>query len=200
MRMIARFFLLILLVPGLIALNYFAVSFFAGRQIIDNEDEIPAGVTLVIPGAGDSLFNYYFKGRVETAVWLFETGKINRVIVLGKTDLPVYDETNRMEYALVEKGIPPGIILKDDSATRTFTQVLRVQHLALNEKIIFVSQQYHLERILFVARMTGLHAKGFVAKKNLPYQYKKYHRKREVLARVKCTWECLVYWVIGDGN
>ncbi|MEP7169758.1 MAG: ElyC/SanA/YdcF family protein [Bacteroidota bacterium] len=159
--------------------------------------KLPRYSLILIPGAGDSVNNEFFKGRINAAAEIFNSQKIKKIIVSGRNDLPGYDEPADMETALIERGISHGIIEKDYGANRTLQSVLLAKEELKKDSVIIVSQKAHLERALFISRASRLKAVGYIAKENYTVRYRKYRTVREVLARLKCTVDCLKIWVNG---
>lgn len=189
-------FILILIFGGVI-LNYKVISLSTQYLIFKEMKKLPRYSLILVPGAGDSVNNKFFKGRINAAVEICNSQKIKKIIVSGRNDLPGYDEPADMETALIERGISPLIIEKDYGAKRTLQSVLLAKQELKKDSVIIVSQKAHLERTLFISRANRLKAVGYIAKENYPFRYRKYRTAREVLARLKCTMDCLKIWVIG---
>ena len=72
----------------------------------------------------------------------------------------------------------------DHAGFSTYESVYRAQYIFGAEKILIVSQKYHLSRAVFMARAMGMDAYGVPADlrdyRDMPYNY-----ARESLARVK---------------
>ncbi len=178
-------------------LLFFGVNFLisnttAGRIKVDPTD-IPVLDMGVVPGAGDSVNNLYFKGRVDAAARLYSAGRVHSLVLVGLSDGHLYHEPESLAQALILRQVPPSALILDTNARRTFPTVLRVRELAGGKTVVFISQRRHLERILFIARSTGLPAYGLAADEDLPYQHPHYHRLREYFARLRCAWDCLSF-------
>ena len=171
-------------------LNFKIISLSTAKNIYDDINSLPDYQVMLIPGVGDSVNNYYFRGRLDAAEKIFRSKKIKTIIASGRNDLKGYDEPRDIETAMLLKNIPQEIILKDYGATRTIETILSLKKMNL-DSIIIVSQQMHLERTVFIARAAGIHSIGFVAEENLPEHYKKYYLMREIIARLRCTWDFL---------
>ena len=202
--MLERFFqifkillFIIILIFGIVILNYKVISLSTQRLIYYDVKKLPDFSVILVPGSGDSVNNYFFKARMNAVAEIYNSQKIKKIIVSGRNDLPGYDEPADMMTALMERGISPEIIVKDYGAERTFESVVQTFSGSKEDSIIIVSQKSHLERALFIAKAKGLTAAGYVAEDN-PWRYvRKIYRYREVLARTKCTFDCVVIWVSG---
>lgn len=129
--------------------------------------------------------NYFYKYRIEAAVALWKTGKVKAIVVSGDNGTKYYDETTTMYKDLIKAGVPSRYITKDYAGFRTLDSVVRAEAIFDLKDYIIISQKFHLERALFIARAKGQKAIGFMAK-DLPGTAAAYRMKaREYLARAK---------------
>ena len=150
-------------------------------QLPDQECALLLGTARIVQG---KYLNEYFQSRIEAAGELYRRGKVRKIIVSGDNSRKDYDETTDMKAALVELGIPEKDILMDHAGFRTLDSVLRARNLFGYSKYVIVSQQFHCERAVFLARAHGMEPVGFAAKEVSPrFRFKRYIR--EPLARFK---------------
>ena len=150
-------------------------------QLPEHECALLLGTARIVQGR---FLNEYFQSRIEAAVELYRSGKIRRIIVSGDNSRKDYDETTDMKAALAELGIPEKDILMDYAGFRTLDSVLRARNLFGYSKYVIVSQQFHCERAVFLARAHGMEPVGFAAREVSPrFRFKRYIR--EPLARFK---------------
>lgn len=128
--------------------------------------------------------NLFFKYRIAAAVDLYEQGKIKHIIVSGDNSITSYNEPREMRKALIAQGIPEEAITLDFAGFRTLDSVVRCKEVFGQNDFIIVSQQFHIERALFIADKFGIDAIGFVAK-NPPEKYSLKTNIREYFARTK---------------
>ena len=95
-----------------------------------------------------------------------------------------YDEVNTMKRIAKESGVPSTDIFMDHAGFSTYDSVYRAKEIFCAEKVIIVSQKYHLPRALYVAEKLGLDAYG-VAAADVSYRGQSYREAREMLARAK---------------
>ena len=129
--------------------------------------------------------NYFYTYRIRAAIALWKAGKIKAIVVSGDNGTKYYDETTAMYKDLIKAGIPARYIAKDHAGFRTLDSVVRAEAIFDLKDYIIISQRFHLERALFIAKAKGQKAIGFVAKDipDTPAAYKM--MAREYLARVK---------------
>lgn len=131
--------------------------------------------------------NYYFKYRIESAVKLFRTGKVRAIVVSGDNGSKGYDEPTTMRDDLVARGIPSRYITIDYAGFRTLDSIVRAEAIFDLKDYIIVSQQFHLERAIYLAHAKGQKVIGFVAKDFRDTVWAKKMEHRELLARVKAV-------------
>ena len=128
--------------------------------------------------------NRYFVHRIAAAVPLFRAGKVARLIVSGASHRGEVDEAQSMEEALVEQGVPRDRIVRDAHGYRTIDSVLRASQVFGAHAYIVISQRFHVERALYLARHRGIDASGFAAK-DVAQGGSRLVRFREVFARIR---------------
>ena len=123
--------------------------------------------------------------RIRVAVQLFKSGKVKAIIVSGDNGTKHYDETTTMQKDLIKAGIPSRYITLDYAGFRTLDSVVRAEAIFDLKDYIIVSQKFHLERALFIAKAKGQKVIGFIAK-DIPGTVAAYRMKvREYPARAK---------------
>lgn len=129
--------------------------------------------------------NYFYTYRIEATIRLWKAGKIKAIIVSGDNSTKYYDEPTTMQKDLIKAGVPRRYISLDYAGVRTLDSVVRAKRIFGAEDYIIVSQRFHLERALFIAKAKGIKAIGYVAKDipNTPSAYRM--QGREYLARAK---------------
>jgi SanA protein len=126
--------------------------------------EAPVAVVLgTSPLAGNGRANRFFLPRMEAAVSLFKAGKVKALIVSGDNGTAQYDEPTEMKRVLVGLGVPEERIVCDYAGFRTLDSVVRARDVFGQRRMIFVSQQFHNTRAIYLARAFGIEAWGLNA-------------------------------------
>lgn len=112
----------------------------------------------------DGRRNLFFKRRIEAAVELFRADRVQYLLLSGDNSRTDYDEPSDMRRALIEAGIPPSRLLLDRAGFRTLDSVVRAKEVFGLRQVIVVSQHFHNERAVYLARARGLDAFGFDAR------------------------------------
>lgn len=182
--------LLIVMVLVLSAL-FFAnlkISHATKGLVYETVDSIPAQKAALVLGAAKNmgnLPNLYFTYRIQAAKELYDAGKVKVFVVSGDNSRKDYNEADDMRSALIDAGVPGNIIYCDYAGLRTLDSVVRMNEIFGQDSFIVVSQKFHNERAVFLARHYGLTAYGYNAK-DLPLNRSSYRTKiREFFARVK---------------
>lgn len=129
--------------------------------------------------------NNYYDYRINAATELFKAGKIDYILVSGDNHSTDYDEPTCMRDSLMVRGIPKDKIILDYAGFRTLDSVVRAKEIFGQDSITIISQQFHNERALYLAKHYEIEAVAYNAK-DVEYWKKKLKiHGREYLARVK---------------
>lgn len=137
--------------------------------------------------------NEYFTNRIMAAANLYKKGKIQYILVSGDNRHESYNEPRMMMNALLHEGVSLNHIVADFAGFSTLDSVLRARHVFMLRDMIIISQDFHNERAIFIARANDIEAIGFNAANP---QSSLAHFKvsvREFFARLKCVFE--VYFI-----
>ena len=160
------------------------------EKIITAEEATDADCILVL-GCGvreDGSPSLMLRDRLEKGIELYEAGTAPKLLMSGDHGRKDYDEVNLMKRYAMEKGVPSEDIFMDHAGFSTYDSMYRARDIFCAEKVIIVSQEYHLYRALYLAEKLGLEAYGVPAQ-DVNYRGQAYREFREMLARAKdfCT-------------
>jgi SanA protein len=164
------------------------VSSVAAPYIYSDTTSLPSCKTAVLLGTSKRLAggspNDFFYNRIKAAVNLFNSGKIKYIIISGDNSVEYYNEPIDMKKELLKEGVPDSVIVLDYAGLRTFDSMIRAKEIFGQTKLIVVSQKFHNERAIFIARKYGIEAYGYNAEDVASHKGFK-TRIREMFARVK---------------
>ena len=128
--------------------------------------------------------SHMLEDRLKRGVALYELGAAPKLLMSGDHGTEGYDEVDAMKHYAVDRGIPSEDVFMDHAGFSTYETMYRAKEVFAAEKIIIVTQEYHLYRSLYIAEALGLEAYGVDA------DYRQYvgqvkRDAREILARVK---------------
>lgn len=163
-----RWCLVLAVVLGLlVAGSELWVTSVASAACFDRVADVPHAPTAIVLGCSDTLpngrDNPYFAPRIAAAAELFHSGAVEHVIVSGDNHSVHYDEPTAMKAALVERGVPAQRVHCDYAGFRTLDSILRAELVFGQKRFVVVSQRFHVERAVFLARSRGLDAFGYCA-------------------------------------
>ncbi|MGL5977371.1 MAG: SanA/YdcF family protein, partial [Aeromonas sobria] len=184
--LLACLVLLLALIASLLAYSEWIVS-DARHYTYDQVEQVPYNRVAVVLGTSKYLSgggpNHYFKHRIKAAAELYNDAKVDFIIVSGDNATVQYNEPRQMRRALIKAGIPASAIYMDFAGFRTLDSVVRAKEVFGQDRFTVVSQGFHNERAIFIARHFGIDAVGFNAEDPSAYQGIR-TRVREVFARL----------------
>lgn len=172
---------------AIICLDTYVVVEAANRTFNDVK-EIPHNKVGLVLGTSKFLkngsINPYYQFRVEAAASLFKAQKIDFILVSGDNGRSNYNEPALFKTGLIMLGIPEDKIFLDYAGFSTLDSVLRAQKIFGLKRFTVISQKFHNERALFLAKQKGIDALGFNAE-NVSKKFGFKVELREYLARTK---------------
>ncbi len=186
-----------------IGLLGFACSYLCNRWVIHSTNpkiynqakEIPKNDVALLLGTSRYVWNgnenRYFRNRINATLQLFKEGKIKHVIVSGDNHIKSYNEPEDMQMALMDGGIPENKITLDYAGFRTLDSVVRCKKVFKQDKFTIISQEFHNQRALFIAKRYGIDAIAFNAK-DVGNAYGRKTMAREYLAKVKAVLDLYI--------
>ena len=134
--------------------------------------------------------NSYYTHRINAAIELYNAGKIEYILISGDNSRKDYDEPTSFKTDLIAKGIPEDKIFLDYAGFRTLDSVVRAKAIFGQSEITIISQQFHNERAIYLARHRGINAIGYNAKNSYAH-HRSATRFREYFARAKASMDVL---------
>ena len=182
---------------GLVVVLYArsAVSGAARGRVFANALDVPEREVALVLGCSRYLAggseNRYFTYRIDAVTALYDAGRIKYVLVSGDNSRKEYDEPTDMKEALVARGIPEENIYCDYAGFRTLDSVVRAREVFQANSFVVVSQRFHVDRALYLARERGIEAWGYPAQ-DVEGEHGRKTKIREELARVKAVLDVKV--------
>ena len=158
---------IMLLVLAIIAGCHFWIERSTAPHCHEKLDDVPAMKTALVLGCAPTVAggrpNLFFTKRMEAAAALYQAGKVRALMVSGDNGTRKYDEATAMKEALVKLGVPAKNIHPDYAGFRTLDSVVRAREVFGQSEFIVVSQRFHNERAVFLARQHGIPAVAYDA-------------------------------------
>lgn len=132
----------------------------------------------------DGTPSHMLEDRLKRGVALYQQEAASKLLMSGDHGTEQYDEVTAMKQYALAAGIPTEDVFMDHAGFSTYESIYRAKEIFQADKIIVVTQQYHLYRALYIAETLGIEAYGVNA------DYRQYGGQfmrdvREVLARIK---------------
>lgn len=165
--------------------TYHWMSFKTRHQVYDSVNAIPKNKVGLLLGTGkyaaSGNINLFYKYRIDAVVKLYKAGKIEYILVSGDNSRKDYDEPTDFKKDLIAQGIPEDRIFLDYAGFRTLDSVVRAKEIFGQTSITIISQKFHNQRAIYIAKQFGIDAVGFNAKDVYNSHF------REYLARSKAS-------------
>jgi SanA protein len=107
--------------------------------------------------------NQFFARRIEAAAALYHADKVEHLLLSGDNGRTDYNEPEDMRRALIAAGVDSTDITLDYAGFRTFDSMVRAREVFGQRRFTVISQRFHNERAVYIARHSGLDVVGFNA-------------------------------------
>ena len=124
------------------------------------------------------------KERLDAALHLYEAGAADVIMLTGDHKSDDYNEVGAMAAYVTERGVPGEALVLDHGGLNTSLSIRHMTETFPGERVLLVSQRYHLYRAVYLAEEAGAEAFGEAADTRR-YTGQLYRDIREVLARAK---------------
>ncbi len=135
--------------------------------------------------------SHMLEDRLLQGIELYEYGASEKMLMSGDHGRENYDEVNVMKDFAADRGVDTDDIFMDHAGFSTYESMYRAKEIFKAEKILIVTQDYHLYRAIYDARALGMEAYG-VASNPRGYAGQLYRDIREILARNKDFIYCII--------
>lgn len=168
------------------------VGWDASGRSLGQAEALPSHAVVVVlglseynPEDGRAVLNYH--PRLDAAAELVATGKVEELVVSG---LP--EQADAMAAELMRRGVTQRIT-RDPYGWRTLDSVVRARAAYPGRTLVFVSQGWHNDRAIWIARRMGVDALGYAAAEGPDFRSRVFSPLRDSLAKAKA----MVDWVLG---
>ena len=178
-----------LLLPKFVVLIFAAPRIFSVEDVEQNRVAIVFGAGLLRDGSAGPVLS----DRVETAVKLYQTGKVNKLLMSGDNRFVEYNEPEAMRQYALDRGVPDDDIVLDYAGRRTYDTCYRAKHIFQVDTAILVTQAFHMPRALFLCNWFNVESVG--VESNNRYFLKRsriYWNTRELFANFQAVWDVMV--------
>ena len=168
---------LYLAIVGLVAIvsvNYYVKS-STKKNIYYSIKKFPKNDVGIIFGAGinGDQPSKYLKDRLDAGIALYKANRINKLLLSGDNGRDEYDELTVMKNYCYKHGVDTTKIFIDYAGFDTYSTMYRAKHIFNIKKATLISQEYHLNRAIYIGQKLGIKSVGYSANNGeyLGYKY-----------------------------
>ncbi len=175
---------------AVIGINAYMIS-YVNDYILTEEDLKDKNFDcIMVLGAGlwDGEPSPMLQERLDFGIVAYKTGCSEKLLMSGDHGREEYDEVNKMKEVAIQNGVYADNVFMDHAGFSTYESMYRARDVFQVEKMVIVTQKYHLYRAVYNARKLGIDAYGFAADR---LKYPTYNDVREAMARVKDFFYCI---------
>jgi SanA protein len=132
----------------------------------------------------------YLKDRLDAGILLYKSKRINKILLSGDNGRYEYDELTVMKNYCFNHGVDTTKIFIDYAGFDTYSTMYRAKHIFNIKKATLISQEYHLNRAIYIGQKLGIKSVGYSANSG-KYRGYKYVTIREYLSICKSFFDVL---------
>ncbi|RRT93808.1 hypothetical protein EGI88_02815 [Empedobacter falsenii] len=179
-------------VVGLIAVFTLIVALiiqvFTSYYIYNYQGNIPSDYRVAVVFGAKVQANgqptRFLKDRLDAAIRLYKEDQVDVILLSGEKLHENFNEIDVMEKYLLDRGVKIEDTYLDGAGLDTYSTIYRTKNIYQFDKVILISQSYHLKRALFLGKVFGLDCIGYNADSG-PYKTEGKQIFREILANIK---------------
>lgn len=126
-------------------------------------DQVPPAPVALVLGAQvypTGMPSRFLRARLDLAALLLQRGTVERLLLSGDARAPEYDEPAAMRAHLLAAGVRDDQLIRDPYGLDTYDSCVRARDVYGVDRVLIVTQAYHLPRAVGTARLIGLDAVG----------------------------------------
>ncbi|MCQ9121031.1 hypothetical protein BKG95_02720 [Rodentibacter pneumotropicus] len=170
-----------------------SISFYVRDSVFEDVDKLPYHPYGVVLGTSKYVAtgktNDYYTNRLAAAKTLIDHQKVSYLLLSGDNRTSQYNEPRTMLRDLRKMDVPRDRLFQDFAGFRTLDSVVRANKVFQVPSYTIISQKFHCERALFIAKHHDIDAICFAAKQPDTYLGT---RIRETFARVKAIFDLVI--------
>ncbi len=170
----------------LIVTNFYIIASTNGQITTIEAIEADDYDCIMILGAGvrNGRPSPILRDRLLRGYQLYRAGVSPKILLSGDHHRQNYDELAAMQTYMRDEGVPDSDIFLDHAGLSTYDSMMRASRVFGVKKMIIVTQEFHINRALYLAEQAGIEAVA-VSAPHTVYSGAMYRNMREVLARSK---------------
>ncbi len=138
----------------------------------------------------DGSLSHMLRDRLLRGLEVYNAGAAPKLLMSGDHGQKEYNEVGAMKQYALEQGVPSEHVFMDHAGFSTYESIYRAKEIFGADKVIIITQEYHLYRALYIAEKLDVEAYGVSADLN-SYAGQTQRDIREILARCKDLVKCI---------
>ncbi|UTN04720.1 YdcF family protein [Flavobacterium bizetiae] len=167
-------YLVIIGLVTIVFINYYVKS-STKKNIYYSIKRFPKNDVGIIFGAGinGDQPSKYLKDRLDAGILLYKANRINKILLSGDNGRDEYDELTVMKNYCFNHGVDTTKIFIDYAGFDTYSTMYRAKHIFNIKRATLISQEYHLNRAIYIGQKLGIKSVGYSANNGeyLGYKY-----------------------------
>lgn len=167
--MVKRLLYSLLVIVGLLVVTVLAldrwISVKTAPFIYSSMQKLPSRRVGLVLGTAKyyrtGVINQYYQYRIQGALNVYNSGKVQYLLLSGDNAHHSYNEPNTMRKDLIAAGVNPANIVLDYAGFRTLDSIVRTREVFDTNNFTIITQRFHCERALFIALQRGIQAQCY---------------------------------------
>lgn len=176
-------YLAIIGLVAIVSINYH-VNSSTKKYIHYSIKKFPKNDVGIIFGAGinGNQPSKYLKDRLDAGIMLWKAKRINKILLSGDNGREEYDELTVMKNYCYTHGVDTTKIFIDYAGFDTYSTMYRAKYIFKIKKATLISQEYHLNRAIYIGNKLGIKSAGYSANKGqyLGYDYVRFRESLSI--------------------
>lgn len=193
--MLRSFYIEIIFILMTPIILYSIISISSSKYLYSDIENLPYNDVALVLGTSKYLANgrenRYFNFRIDAAFELYKNKKVKYLLLSGDNRYKSYNEPIKMREDLLKLGVPSKDIYLDFAGFRTLDSVIRANAVFGLTNFTIVSQKFHNERAIFIARSKGYNAIAYNAQ-NISFLGSIFQKPRETASRMLMLFDIVI--------
>lgn len=191
----------ILITCLVVTLLIFSINFYVVKSteeyVFTDINKLPKVDAVIVLGAkvNKEKLSYVLEDRLVDGVNIIYANKANAILLSGDHGQKEYDEVNSMRKYIIRRkfNIQKEQIFMDHAGFDTYDSMFRAKEIFNIKSAIIVTQDFHINRSVYIARNLGIEAYGFAVDESIYKESIRLNwRIREFLSRVKAFKDVVI--------
>ncbi|NHM02852.1 SanA/YdcF family protein [Flavobacterium difficile] len=178
------------------SINYYIVK-TTENYVFTEIEKLPKVDAIIVLGAkvNQEKLSYVLEDRLVAGINIIYANKAEAILLSGDHGQKEYDEVNSMRKYILRRNfkVKKEQIFMDHAGFDTYDSMFRAKEIFDIKSAIIVTQDFHINRSVYIARNLGINAYGFAVNEDMYKESVRFNWKiREILTRVKAFKDILI--------